>query len=220
MFPPQGSTGAPAPPNLVSLVEPVPGSPLSAVQTDKHVIESPDGTRAEIVVTRRIMRDSAGRTRTETLAAGPPVATPLDVTILDYSSRTIVTLLPAAKVALRLKAPQSVAGFGIAVSGFPGELRPGTPDSYTLELGTREMDGIEFRGSRVEKTNHTPGSVKSYTERWNSRSHGLALSLVVVSGSESHSLALSDIRRGEPDPAFFEVPPGYAIRELQAAVRP
>lgn len=211
---------AQSPPNagswdLITLASTAAGAPLSAEQSEQLTLLSADGMKRTEVRTTRIFRDSAGRIRVEFPPGGEYAQSTAFVTLVDPTARSVVTLLQATKMAFRLTEPVSAKGFGFAVRAKEGELRAGSPQTKTDDLGIRVIEGIEFRGTRTELIDQKAGSVATFTERWHSEPLGLTSLIVVVSANGSHSVALKNIQRGEPDPALFVVPLTYVIQDVR-----
>ena len=90
------------------------------------------------------------------------------------------------------------------------------------DLGTRQINGITAKGSRVTRTipvgeegNDKPIAV--VTETW--RSTDLAMTLYAVQDDPRRgriTMEFQDLKMGEPEPAFFEPPSGYKVSENPA----
>jgi hypothetical protein len=86
-------------------------------------------------------------------------------------------------------------------------------------LGTSEMEGFTVTGTRIsitipagERGNDKPMTTTS--ERW--FSPDLQMELLTKSESPEtgqHTHKLVNIRTGDPDPALFQVPADYTVRE-------
>lgn len=203
--------------DMVSLVLPVSGIPLSAEQSEERILVSADGTRKVEVRTTKICRDSAGRIRAEFVPEGESPQSTAFVTLVDPDSAagSLVILLPAEKKAYRIAAPAPAKGSKLAVGAREGELRAGSPHTKTDDLGTRVLEGIKLSGTRTELLDQKPGSEVTFTERWRSKPLELTGSILVVTPNGSQSAALKHIQRGEPDPALFVIPAGYVIEEVK-----
>jgi hypothetical protein len=117
-------------------------------------------------------------------------------------------------MAFRITAPKSARGFGFALPSIEGELSASGPHTKTDDLGIRVIEGIEFRGTRTELTGQKPGSVAPFTERWYCQPLQLTGSITIATSNINHSVALKHIQRGEPEPALFLVPAGYAVQDI------
>jgi hypothetical protein len=93
------------------------------------------------------------------------------------------------------------------------------PKPKTEDLGSQLIEGVRANGTRSTVTipagemgNERP--IVSVTERWFSPDLG-----VVVMSKHSDprmgttTYRLTDVRRGDPDPTLFQVPPGYTVKE-------
>jgi len=199
----------------ILLAAPVVGAPLSAEQKEERILLGADGTKRSEVRTTNIFRDSAGRIRAECNPGGEYEQSTASVTLVDPTARAVVTLVPAERRGFRIAAPASAKGFGFAFPSIEGELRAGSRHTKTDDLGIRVIEGIEFKGTRTEPADQTPGSVGTFTERWYSVPLDLTCSLLVVTANGRHSVVLQHIQRGEPDPALFVSPPTYEMEEIR-----
>ena len=85
-------------------------------------------------------------------------------------------------------------------------------------LGTQMMEGVNAEGNRVTSTieqgtigNDRP--IQMITERWYSPE--LQTNIMTLRSdprSGENTIKLTNIRRGEPSPVLFEIPPGYTVR--------
>ena len=107
-------------------------------------------------------------------------------------------------------------------------MQPGPNDRNevtTASLGTQTINGVEAQGTRYTRTipagqigNSKPITI--VTERWYSPD----LQMVVMSKrtdpmSGDSVTQFTDIQRGEPDPALFQVPSDYTVKEGGPAIR-
>jgi hypothetical protein len=186
-----------------------------------------DGTHIARKTNGALYRDGSGRVRQEltlSVPGVPPSAEPGKMVILiDPSSGAYWTLVPAAKMAMKMtlppiskRAPNSesqTTGNPGPVLGFGGQ---GTPE----KLGTQNMEGVTATGTRYtlavpagQLGNDQPLQIVS--ERWYSAELHMSVLLKrtdPISGSKT--LQVSDIRRTEPDAALFSVPADYTVREM------
>ena len=87
------------------------------------------------------------------------------------------------------------------------------------DLGMKSINGVEARGRRTTRVipagregNDQPITVTS--ERWTASDLGL----VVMSVNDDPrngtiTMEMTDIEKGEPDPALFQVPEGYTVKD-------
>jgi hypothetical protein len=203
----------------------VTGAPYSAQAVTQFTQTLANGDHIQRSTTAQMIRDSAGRTRTErsfgalgSLSSGgsggrgsgrsviifDPVASKSYV--LDASSKTArSTAIPAPR-----SGPQT-----------EGRLHPNReqPSAKTEDLGTQTIQGVSAQGKRVTRTipAGTVGNEKEIdvvTETWFSPD----LQVVVMSKTSDPRYGesvyqLNGITRTEPDPALFTVPSDYTVTE-------
>jgi hypothetical protein len=120
-----------------------------------------------------------------------------------------------------------------------GALQQGTPRSFCSsrlssarnaarfqaeDLGDQIIEGLEAHGERVTlpmlgaATPEESPNGASTSERWCADS--LSALVLTISGNTKTgvktTIAMRNIDRAEPDPALFQIPPGYAITESVA----
>jgi hypothetical protein len=206
----------------------VAGAPFSADVVRESVRVMADGTRSTSEHHGKMFRDSEGRTRSETELDSPqagarhlsgryvtivdPVQQLSIVLNVEAKTVTVFHLPPASAVSAReLKlaaAAQSVHTGGAGRSAMAG----------IEELGAMTIEGFSVAGSR--RTNAAEvGAMKDkvVTESWFSPELKVELLSTQVSQSLSRTTRLVNIVPGEPDPALFQVPAGYAVQENTAA---
>ena len=93
------------------------------------------------------------------------------------------------------------------------------PKPEVEDLGMKTINGVEAKGTRTTRVisagregNDQPLTV--IHETWFST----ALGIPVMSINDdprvgTSTMELTDIERGEPDPALFQVPEGYTVKE-------
>ena len=210
---------------------PVTGLPYSAATVTEMTQTLADGNRISRKTEGRVIRDSAGRTRREhTLTGlGPMPAGPEGigngrtvVMIDDPVAKTRYVLDPERKVARQMPAfsPRG-GGPGPGFKRGTGQGRPDAegerPKPLEESLGTKTIEGLEAQGTRRTMTipagqigNDQP--IEIVTERW----YAPALQAVVVQTISDprvgdRSFRLTNITRGEPAAASFQVPPDYKV---------
>lgn len=220
----------------------VTGAPFSATISTQTTQTLADGNIIQHSTTGAFARDSQGRTRREmTLPAIGPFAAsgekpPHMVEINDAVARVHYILDPFRKVAHKMDrrghgkhmhittggpmlGPDG-AGVTIAVPG-PDDQSEVT----TTSLGTQTVNGIEAQGTRYTRTipagqigNSKPITI--VTERWYSPDLQMVVMNKRTDPMNGDSVTqFTDIQRGEPDPALFQVPSGYTVKEGGPAVR-
>lgn len=224
----------------------VTGAPFSANVSTQTTQTLADGNVIQHSTTGTFARDSQGRTRREmTLPAIGPFATsgeapPHMVEINDAVAGVHYILDPFRKVAHKMdrrghgKHGNVTITTGGPVPG-PDDQTAGVaiavPDQNdrnevtTTSLGTQTINGIEAQGTRYTRTipagqigNSKPITI--VTERWYSPDLQMVVMNKRIDPMTGDSVTqFTDIQRGEPDPALFQVPAGYTVKEGGPAVR-
>lgn len=203
---------------------PVAGAPYSAeaVTTTTHV--DTDGKRVDQTVSRKMYRDSQGRTRQDTDPAG-------NIVISDPGLQTNTTLDPRTHTARTAPAiffrtggdvPLATVQPGVdpqfsgpsdspvVITGrmiLPGSAQAEAP--VVEQLGTQVIEGVAAQGTR--RTVRTP-SGPVVDETW--YSPDLHLNVMTRHSDPSAgetTYRLTNIKRAEPDPALFQVPQDYRM---------
>jgi hypothetical protein len=219
----------------------VKNSPYSAQSVTEFTQTLADGNRIHRTTTGSIVRDSEGRTRREqTISAIGPMAgsgeAMKSVMIHDPVAGTSYTLEPHSHAAI-VNHSGATAHANIVYEKAAAEkanaekmspeamakmkaLRRGAdPNTKADDLGTQVMEGVTVQGKRVTRTipageigNDRP--LEIVTETWFSPE----LQVVVMSRttdprSGDSVYKLTGVSRAEPDPALFQVPADYQIKE-------
>ncbi len=208
---------------------PVTGKPIQATEVRHSVQTLSDGTRLESSSSSRFYRDSQGRMRTEN---------PERVEIYDPVAGFIYDLDSKAKTYAKTATNAdtvmiAVAGERSRVSQTTGTPRPERPshvalgipyrserqvNTVTQDLPPQTINGIAARGSRITSTVPT-GAVgndrdfKIVNERW--YSDDLQILLKTTNSDPRfgvNTYELTNIVQAPPDPALFQIPPGYTAR--------
>jgi hypothetical protein len=220
----------------LQLMRPLVGEPYSAEQVSQHSQTLADGTHIlQKRTVARMYRDSRGRTRNERMFYPRPgkakqeaVATLVHIydPVAGYAYTLDLQRHIAHRIAMEL--PPVKAG----VNGAPRRAREHNPAHLELpslskvrqghevtseSLGTKMIEGISVEGTRITIT--TPAGAEGndrpmqrVCDRW----HSEELNLTLLSNcSDPRSgrviLRLSNLNRGEPDPALFEIPADYTM---------
>lgn len=221
--------------------KPVTGAPYSGDQITEHVQTLADGNRIVNKTTRKVYRDSQGRTRTETslpaLPGGPPP--PVMITIHDPVAGLTYLLdaehKTAQKIVAKTPSVQVQTGQELPALPPPPPPLPGTmgpvvivaakselnskANEQSQDLGSQMMEGVTVTGTRIVSTipagaigNEQP--IETASERWFSP----ALQVVVKSihtdprvGQTTESL--ENLTRTEPNSSLFQVPSDYSVTE-------
>lgn len=200
------------------------GMPFSADVINETTQVLADGNRIHQESHGKIYRDSQGRTRNEMEFPSPLGANPdfKHITIFDPIQQRIITLQPREKGAI-------VSHFETHASSAPARPSPAPNtivnrvvrqgSSSSQNLGTKEIEGVLATGTRTTRTipagqfgNDKPLTV--VTETWFSPD----LNTIVLSETDDprsgrNVMRLINIQRVEPDPALFEVPPDYTVKD-------
>ena len=223
----------------------VTGAPFSATISTQTTQTLADGNTIQHSTTGTFARDSQGRTRREmTLPAIGPFATsgetpPHMVEIYDAVAGVHYILDPFRKVAHKMDrrgpgkhmnvttaGPMQVPddqNAGVAIAVQPG---PNDKDEVTTtSLGTQTINGVEAQGTRYTRTipagqigNSKPITI--VTERWYSPDLQMVVMNKRTDPMNGDSVTqFTDIQRGAPDPALFQVPSDYRVKEGGPAVR-
>jgi hypothetical protein len=220
----------------------VTGAPFSANVSTQSTQTLADGNTIQHSTSGTFARDSQGRTRRDiTLPAIGPFAAsgetpPHMVEINDAVAGVHYLLDPSRKVAHKMERrghgkhanittsgpmPGPDAGVAIAVQPGPNNRNEVT----TTSLGTQTINGIEAQGTRYTRTipagqigNSKPITI--VTERWYSPDLQMVVMNKRTDPMNGNSVTqFTDIQRGEPDPALFQVPSDYTVKAGGPAVR-
>jgi hypothetical protein len=116
------------------------------------------------------------------------------------------------------------SGGGVVMGGTVTKVASPT-NSRTEPLGTQVIEGVAAEGARTIETipagtigNDTP--IEIVSERWYSDELGMVVKTVhndPMSGQNVYQL--KNIRRGEPSPDLFQVPPDYTIKDATIKIQ-
>ncbi len=199
----------------------IPGAPYSAEAVTQRIQLLADGNRISQTTTNRVARDSKGRVYHEESLKGytnGDADPPHTILLEDPVAGVHYTIDSSAKVAYKTSA---VDRKKIDENSFQ-LMHPNTDDASTTDLGMQTIEGLPAKGTRVTRTipagaigNDLP--IVITTETWFSPD----LKVLVMSKSSDPRMGetiykLSSLSRGEPDPALFQVPPGFTIKDRPA----
>ena len=217
-----------APPIGIMGVEPlefgevVRDAPFTAEATTEMTQELRDGNRIEQRSTVTIARDSAGRTRREQSlpSIGPVVLDPnvRMITISDPRQRTLYLIDPQRRTVSRSTAPSGPP----RPPRSPGDPAPGgrplpPPQVSSQGLGNRQILGVRAEGTRQTMTIPpgvfgNVGAIDVVTERWYSPELKIVLeSRRTDPRTGDVTYRVTQLGRGEPDAALFEIPSDYTV---------
>jgi hypothetical protein len=212
------------------------GAPYTAIRKNTRVQRLANGTTITHENTVKEARDSSGRSYRETrpeAAQGAEGVAPGFVffNVHDPVNRINITWNSNSKEATVIHIPE------------PGQVRRnemqparGNVESTLMvrqeaikpqieDLGMKTVGGVEAKGTRMTRVipegkegNDQPITVTH--ESWFSPE----LKLMVMSINDdprngTSTMELTDIERAEPDPALFQVPEGYAVKERTPDLR-
>ena len=204
--------------------------PYTATRKTTRVQKLANGTTITRVTTMKEARDSSGRTYRENRSEVAPgaegeaagfvfvnVNDPVNRVNISWNSRSkeaMVNHFPEPREIQRVEAPPVSAN----LPSMP-TVRTGMPKPEVEDLGMKTINGVEAKGTRTTRVipagregNDQPLTV--IHETWFST----ALGIPVMSINDdprvgTSTMELTDIERGEPDPALFQVPQGYTVKE-------
>lgn len=210
------------------------GAPYSAHTETEMVQTLADGNRISGHWTGFVARDAEGRVRREQplAAIGPLLAAPDAprlIVITDPVERATWFLDPESKTARRMEwLPEDhrgQAGGESPVSPIAGRHAPvdrpfgEVPAPSTESLGTRDIVGLRADGTRASYSiaagqigNERPLSIVS--ERWSSPELDVVLETRYTDPRLGETrFRITSLAKGDPDPALFAVPDGYAVED-------
>jgi len=192
------------------------GQPFSATVVIESQRFDDDGSPVVRRTINLVARDSKGRTHNETrrlmpefFHGSPPL---MGVRLFDPTTRTRTTYDPASHVARRQFVPKQ------ATPASP----PGGEGVKVEDLGIDTLSGVKAHGTRrtyvVEKGIFAVRkAVEAQDEVW--YSDELRINILARHSDPRFgvdTVGLSEIKRVEPAPSMFEVPPGYKIIDSTA----
>lgn len=207
---------------LISILIPsIPNAPFTATVNTEWVRMLADGTTIRTVNHRLVARDKVGRIFQERRGLVPPsheTESPLTQTeISDPVAHQLYICRPQEHVC-QLEDFSAIEGATfnphLAVPQFTGE-------GNVEDLGTQNVGGLQTIGRRKTITipEDTIGNDRPLTatqEYWYAEDLGVNL----ISKRQdprfgTQTFELSDITVGDPDPKFFEIPPGTKVIDLR-----
>jgi hypothetical protein len=203
----------------------VSNNPFLAERVTTSVTLAADGTKRVTTLMEYVARDSSGRVRVESLLQPlSPNATETEIAairrqiiICDAAAGThtqIDTLFKTVKIIEDSDpAPANPARHSWSAPFFPTPASKLPSNIQFEDLGWKTIEGVEAHGGRFT----TPVRVD---ERWSS--DDLAADVLQVhsdprKGSETR-IALTRVRRTEPEPSLFAIPAGYSVSKVAAGV--
>jgi hypothetical protein len=217
------------------------GSPLAnnvswtLTRTTTIVQTLADGTHITRTFTVKEARDSEGRTYSETQqtlhvrADGQPIEM-VSYNVFDPVARTRITWENRTKIAnvTQMPAPETMQDRTQPMQIQDGDAarqpRAGHPTEHQTseDLGVRAIAGIEAKGTRGTRIipvgdwgNDRPLTI--VMENWVSTQYNIPL-LTITDDPRmgKRTDEVTEFKPGEPDPALFQIPKGYTVRERTA----
>jgi hypothetical protein len=202
------------------LALPLPGAPVSFDQFEERSRRLEESSSPAKAHETRIDRESSGRLRIHGTIGEGSGHSPLSsevIQIIDPVAALRFVLLSngTEKLAYRVPWPKSPAtGFGFFFFADDPGAASREFTFRTESLGTRMIEGIEFQGSRMIREAAGEPQLTKTVEQWHSSDLNLIGLLLVVATNELYTAQIQGVRREEPDPVLFAVPPNYRILDL------
>jgi hypothetical protein len=206
--------------------------PYTANRKTKRVQTLANGTTITNETTSKEARDSSGRTYRENqvetqlgFAGQAPtysffnVSDPVSHVSISWNSNSKDATVFHMPDPVQPRPPSPPAATSTAAVQPARIPLPAHRKGKTEDLGTKTINGIEAHGTRTTETypagafgNDQPITVTH--EMWMSRELKLAvLQIDDDPRTGVRTTELTDIERGEPDPALFQVPEGYTVKD-------
>jgi hypothetical protein len=193
--------------------------PYSAKQTTTRVQTLANGTTITTVTTSQLWRDADGRTRQESLN-----------TLADGSqSRFISTYDPVARVRMSWTVGNPNLAKVVTIYHYPQPvaqpvtITPPTAQRYypttNESLPPQTIDGIYVTGNRSTRTipagyEGNDRDMTTTSENWYSQSLGIQLRYTNDDPRNGKmTTEVTDVQQTAPDPALFQPPEGYQVKE-------
>lgn len=211
----------------------VTNAPFTATVSTQVTRTLSDGNKIDQTITGTVARDSQGRTRRDValpaamLASTTDGAAPRAVFINDPVSGTTYILHPDSKTANQVPframkwARRPLVRAFRKDTGISGNEEKFSGEVTTTDLGTQTINGVLAQGTRVTRTipagrigNEKP--IVIVTERWYSpdlQTYVLRKTTNPLTGDTTFQL--TNIQQGEPDPALFQVPSDYTVKQAR-----
>ena len=220
--------GGPGGPRLNRVVT---GAPYSAVEVTSEQQALAGGNAIQRQTSVSVARDGQGRVRTESTFNRPGAngtnTSVSRITISDPVAGYVHEIDPQNKVVSSRAIRPSGGTAATTGSGTNGPRsranagsRPADPNVQTEDLGTQNLNGVLAAGTRVTRTipagsigNALPISI--VRETWISSDLQVPVMIKTVDPRFGTRITqLTNINRGEPEATLFQVPTGYAVRQM------
>jgi hypothetical protein len=189
--------------------------PFSADLINNDDLRLPDGKELHDETQAKMYRDSEGRTRTDqhTIVDGKDRIDPS--IIIDPLQQTIVQIDHNSKTATIFHGTRPPA----PPESEPSQVKPSyVPERFPGEsLGTMTLEGFAVSGKRYTRREEPPDR----HEWWFTDDLGGLVLLMkyeyqqpgIVVADRVITARLTNIRKGEPDSALFQIPAGYTVND-------
>jgi hypothetical protein len=204
----------------------VTGAPYSAVEvrTSQQVLAA--GNTIQRSEQSTVYRDSQGRVRRETTRTGPDGQTSTRVTISDPVAGVVIELDAKDKTAFTRparfpSASQTAGTVGAGRQQLMGAGRRPAPNDANVKretLAAQSMHGMLASGTRVTRTIPAGAignsqAIESVRETWMSDDLKVPLMTKISDPRIGTSvMEVTNINRSQPDPALFQVPSDYTVK--------
>jgi hypothetical protein len=202
-------------------VTPIPNAPLLAVVNTESAQILKDGTILNQKTLSAIARDGHGRIFNERRPLVPlsETATPpiLSIHIYDPQTRTNTFIDPQNRIAWQNTLNRPPSSLPPEVGSIP-LVGSSPPSPYVKEedLGTRKMEGVDVHGLRETQTIPAEANggkeLTIVDEYW--YSEDLRLNMLTIHKDPrtgEQTTTVTQVNRGEPDAAIFEIPSDYKV---------
>jgi hypothetical protein len=206
----------------------VTGEPYTATSKTTRVQTLADGTEITHESSVKEARDSSGKTYRESqpdLPAGADAGSFALVNIFDPVNHLQISWSTRSKQAtvFHMPGPDEIRSRAAEAPTVEAPVQPQQGTQYPApqieRLGVQTINGVAAEGSRIMRTipagkegNNQP--IVITTETW--RSNELKLVVRRITNDPRigiSTMELTDIQQGEPDPALFQVPEGYTVKD-------
>jgi hypothetical protein len=204
---------------------PIPNAPFSGIVNIERTIVRKDGSVRQFKSSRDIARDVRGRIHNELRELIPASSTDmpelLNIHLYDPQTRvsTEIDVRKRTFWTRTMNHPPSTEPPSIRFAAPDGDA-PRNEFTKQEDLGIREIEAVPAHGIRETQTVMDENDGKEVTvtdEYWYSQD--LRINLMIKHSDPRQgitTMTVSQVTRNEPDPAFFEVPEGYAHHGAQA----
>lgn len=200
-----------------TMISPRAHAPFSATLAGQAEQTLNDGTNITRENQEVAMRDADGRIyrarRLGPHAGRSETESRVMITITDPVRHVQYTCPPIGKVCMKFQyRPQPKMRQ-------PALEDPGRPDVIIEDLGPSNISGVEVEGKRIIRTvpEGTVGNDRPFTtteETWHSRELDVDVQVKHTDPrSGTRTTTMTEVRRGEPDPKYFQIPEGYRVEE-------